>query len=536
MKRIALFCVSIFVLTNLLYSQDIINETGKEGKFIVRDNDEKEAMVIDEGDVSITGALKVEELEEGSKGDKVVVWDTEDKKFKALYNMIPSLSVMAADSWTEDGSGNIYRATGMVGIGTTTPERILDINPSASGSAQLMRESDSDLFAINLKSLSNRGELLLYKDGAPTVKLTGFGNTYMTGGNVGIGTTSPGTRLHVVGTRGQGSPTYKAGTMFAAQQNNNGHWAHIAVTSANNGAAGINFGDVDDDEVGYVRYWNVDDDLEFGTNGTEKMRITADGYVGIGTLSPGTGLHIRGSAYPNSFLSLESSITGNDAGIRLWDNGTTKWHIFNEAEIPNDRLEIRNNTYDECLIIDQTTGYTGIGTYADNYQLQVEDTHAGYISLFNNHDTDGGDGIRIILDNTNTSTSNRFIEFQEGGYITVGYISGDGGGGINWTDLSDERLKTNVKDMNGAIDMISQMKVKKYEMISHPGKEKIGLIAQELQQVYPVAVSGNPNGDVNEEPMGIAYNKLVPILIQAINEQQSTIQELKQRMEYLESN
>jgi len=199
MKRIALFCVSIFVLTNLLYSQDIINETGKDGKFIVRDNDEKEVMIIDEGDVSITGSLKVEELEEGSKGDKVVVWDSEDKKFKALYNMIPSLSVMAADSWTEDGSGNIYRATGMVGIGTTTPERILDINPSVAGSAQLMRESDSDLFAINLKSLGNRGEILLYKDGSPTVKLTGFGLSYFTSSRLGIFTTNPQAYLSVGG-------------------------------------------------------------------------------------------------------------------------------------------------------------------------------------------------------------------------------------------------------------------------------------------------------------------------------------------------
>jgi len=200
-KLYLIIIIIIYISLNLISAQDIINETGKDGKFIVRDSEQQEALIIDDGDVSITGALKVEDLEEGTLDDKVVVWSEEDKKFKALNNMIPrgiiEASIMAAGSWTEDGSGNIYRATGMVGIGTTTPQRMLDINPSVSGSAQLMRESDSDLFAINLKSLSNRGELLLYKNGVPTTKLTGQGITYINSGNVGIGTTSPQSKLSV---------------------------------------------------------------------------------------------------------------------------------------------------------------------------------------------------------------------------------------------------------------------------------------------------------------------------------------------------
>ena len=53
MKRLTLFSVSILLLSNILYSQDIINETGKDGKFIVRDAEQNEALVIEDGNVYI---------------------------------------------------------------------------------------------------------------------------------------------------------------------------------------------------------------------------------------------------------------------------------------------------------------------------------------------------------------------------------------------------------------------------------------------------------------------------------------------------
>jgi len=382
MKRIALICVSIFVLTNLLYPQDIINETGKDGKFIIRDIEQQDVLIVDEGDVTITGVLKVEELEEGSSGNKVVVWDTEDKKFKALYNMIPKgtidASIMAADSWTEDGSGNIYRATGMVGIGTTTPERILDINPNVSGSAQLMRESDSDLFAINLKSLANRGELLLYKNGAITTKFTGFGSSYFTGGKVGIGNASPDEELHVTGEiRLDGAFEDKDGQRGISGQILSSTGSATDWIDASSGGGGDNLGN-------HTATQNV----ELGSNwlsgdgDVEGIFIDGSGNVGINTNTPGHFLEVA------SDMEIDGAIFAHD----------------------NTGVGFKDDTGNLGLWVEDG-GNVGIGTLTPDEKLHV----SGSLRLTGGfEDKDGQKGTSgQILSSTGTQTN--WIDAPSGG-------------------------------------------------------------------------------------------------------------------------
>lgn len=95
MKRLTLISISIFLLTNFIDAQDIINETGKDGKFIVRDAEQKEAMIIEDGNVEVTGELKIATMAEGSDSDDVVVWDSDDKSLKVVprvFNKVSPLS------------------------------------------------------------------------------------------------------------------------------------------------------------------------------------------------------------------------------------------------------------------------------------------------------------------------------------------------------------------------------------------------------------------------------------------------------------
>ena len=81
--------------------------------------------------------------------------------------------------------------------------------------------------------------------------------------------------------------------------------------------------------------------------------------------------------------------------------------------------------------------------------------------------------------------------------------------------------------MNNALGMISEIQPRVYRRIANPDKLEYGFIAQELYEVFPQAVSGTPEGDVNTEPMGVDYGQLTPLLVKAI-------QELNERVRLLE--
>lgn len=98
---------------------------------------------------------------------------------------------------------------------------------------------------------------------------------------------------------------------------------------------------------------------------------------------------------------------------------------------------------------------------------------------------------------------------------------------------SDERLKQNIKPFT-ALDIIDRLKpvtynwndkAKEYCKCRDSSTNNFGLIAQEVEQVLPELI----HPMYNEETKGIDYIQFIPILIQAIREQQKQIDELKNK-------
>lgn len=121
------------------------------------------------------------------------------------------------------------------------------------------------------------------------------------------------------------------------------------------------------------------------------------------------------------------------------------------------------------------------------------------------------------------------------------YVSG------NITAYSDQKLKTNVSTIYGALDKVCGMRGVSFDRIDN-GRHEIGVIAQEMQLVCPEVVQENPEfefvettdeatGNVMRRPaatggttLSVAYGNLVAVLIEAIKELKAQIDTINARL------
>ena len=115
-------------------------------------------------------------------------------------------------------------------------------------------------------------------------------------------------------------------------------------------------------------------------------------------------------------------------------------------------------------------------------------------------------GLEIIND---AYTSVLFSLSDVGDLVTSG----------NVTAYSDEKLKTNITTIEGALALVEQMRGVRYNRIQD-GKAGIGVVAQEMQQVLPEVVLEGDN-------LSVAYGNLVGVLIEAVKELSARVKELE---------
>jgi len=103
---------------------------------------------------------------------------------------------------------------------------------------------------------------------------------------------------------------------------------------------------------------------------------------------------------------------------------------------------------------------------------------------------------------------------------------------------SDARLKTNIKTIENPIEKIKKIRGVEFDWIDNienfnpKHKHETGVIAQEIEEVIPDAVSPAP---FNEEYKTVDKDKIVALLIEGMKEQQELIEKLTARIEELEN-
>jgi hypothetical protein len=157
------------------------------------------------------------------------------------------------------------------------------------------------------------------------------------------------------------------------------------------------------------------------------------------------------------------------------------------------------------------------------------------VALFTSTYT-GGDsayeGLGIVKNANNNTTSNVFQVFYiNSGVTTCGRINGNGAGAAAFGSTSDSRLKKNIVDLEPQLQNICALRPVEFDYIeSEGGGHQIGFVAQEIELVYPDAVSEQSNG----MKMLTGWSKTEARLVKALQEAIAKIEALETRLSALE--
>jgi hypothetical protein len=119
-----------------------------------------------------------------------------------------------------------------------------------------------------------------------------------------------------------------------------------------------------------------------------------------------------------------------------------------------------------------------------------------------------------------TGTMIKFIQASD---ATVGTISSTITA-TAYNTSSDQRLKENITDASSASDDIDAIQVRSFDWKADRSHQKYGMVAQELQSVAPIAVTGDADSD---EMMGVDYSKLVPMMLKEIQSLRARVAQLE---------
>ncbi|UOF01149.1 tail fiber domain-containing protein [Bdellovibrio reynosensis] len=295
------------------------------------------------------------------------------------------------------------------------------------------------------------------------------------------------------------------------------------------------------------------------TNTFERMSIGDDGFVGIGTSAPVTLLEVSDSTGVTSRGITSTTYSTNPAGLvqtrgargtpaspaALNSGDVFGWFVFaghdgtafsaqsyptgisalatqawtSTAHGSGIRfLTTPNNTVSavEAMRIG-ADGKVGIGTAATNGNLEVSSSVAGYTMIYNTNTSAGGQAWRWLSSSTAAPLGANSMCFALGVCYFSLYSSGNATLAGTLTQSSDIRLKKDIQPILNALDAITKIQPVTYywKDKEKDQKKQIGLIAQDVEKVFPEAVNTD-----NQGYKSVAYQNLVAPIIEAIKELQ----------------
>ena len=307
---------------------------------------------------------------------------------KVIHSQMNTSNADKSLLYLENGSGVVMNVNGSgnVGIGTTSPGKLLSIQDSTAPSLALYTGST---IRAELKGTTALTTLLSYSNSPITFNIGGSAETEAVridgSGRVLIGTTTEGYAAY-------------ADNLTIADSGNCG----MTIRSGTSNQGNIYFSDGtsgSDEYEGIIQYLHNDDAMAFGVNnGSERMRIDSSGLL-LGTTTAATNANVTVRA-----TSPQLSLYATPANISRITLGDTDDHDIGQIGYDNsdNSMFFATNTYTQMIL--SSGGVLGIGMapvtggFNDTYRLQLYDTNQCFLSIGNSN-TGSGPNNGIVLGN-----------------------------------------------------------------------------------------------------------------------------------------
>jgi hypothetical protein len=408
------------------------------------------------------------------------------------------------------GSGNVLIPSGNVGIGTSSPTTLLELN-SSTGPEITIQRSDTSIAVSDVVG----GIRFSSNDSS-----TAFGSPPHYG--AGIKVKSAGT----VGLQNM---------FFYAGQNNMGYENDTPSMQL------VQNGD--------VVFYNL-------SPGGGMTWDASASRLGIGTSSPERVLDIVQSG--DASMRLKAGTTSNNSYV-FYENSTGG--IFHIGKYGTARTDVKyGQTLGGCSLINDAD------TASNGLVIGTQSSSAPVIFGVGNQERARihSDGIFTLSSNTNSygttgwygvaaDTGNGSINISRNGSNVAAFFHTSNANGINgsavgtisitttstaYNTSSDYRLKENVVGITDGITRIKSLKPSRFNFISNADQTVDGFVAHEVSDVVPEAITGAKDAvddEGNPEYQGIDQSKLVPLLTAALQEAITKIETLETKVAALEA-
>lgn len=371
----------------------------------------------------------------------------------------------------------------------------------------------------------------------------------LSGGRMGLGTTSPITRFQVNVNNGDAGLGVQVNNIFRLVSANNGGLAVGGGEQAPdsglyvNGRTGI--GTLVPNSKLHINTGSDEDGLRVQIQGTTRFFVNRNGGASVGSLSipPANGLFVAGNAgigttAPATKLHVlggsDASLSGGGYAILGSTGGTNL--ILDDNE-----LIARNNGAVSTFSLNNDGGNVVLGGLSSNGSTKVGiSANSPSRELEVEHGTSSGATFGLMIGNEGTNdedwtmyvqNSDGALQLYENGALRGQFSDVSGA----YSALSDRKFKKDIEAAGNVLDKVMQLEVSKYHFTGKTEALKhYGLIAQDVEKVVPEIVTHHKQDDGSDTYL-MDYSMFGVLAIKAIQEQQNIIDELKQEIAELKS-